>query len=485
MHAIEPYRIKVVEPIPFTTRPQREQALEAAGYNVFRLPTRVVTIDMLTDSGFTAMSSAQWAALMLGDEAYAGAESFYRLEDVVRRVTGMPHVIPVHQGRAAERLAFEALLQPGDLVAGNTHFDTTRANIERLGAEAVDLPVPSALVPGQPDPFKGDLDVEALERLIAREPEGRLALVIMTVTSNGCGGQPVSLENLRAVRRVCDAHGLRLFLDAARFAENAWMVREREPGQALRAPSEIARAMFELADGFLMSAKKDGLVNIGGVLGLRDARLAERVRRLMVVTEGFPTYGGLAGRDLEALAVGLVEVLEPRYLADRLGTVRRMGDALHAAGVPIVLPVGGHAVYLDSRAFAPHLGPLDLPGQSIVCELYLRAGVRGVEIGQLMCGRPSPEGVEAPVPLDLVRLAVPRRVYTSRQLDYVVEAVRDLYVARAELRPVEIVEQPAALRHFGARLRLLPQRQPGTTTAAPSTPPVRSADSAVPVAVKG
>jgi len=484
MHGIEPYRVKMVEPIPFTTPAERARALEAAGYNVFKLPTRMVTIDLLTDSGFTAMSSAQWAALMLGDEAYAGAESFYRLEESVRRLSGMPHVIPVHQGRAAERLAFEAMLQPGDLVAGNTHFDTTRANIERLGAEAVDLPVPAALLPAQPDPFKGDLDVEALERLVAREPEGRLNLVIVTVTSNGCGGQPVSLDNLRAVRRVCDRHGIRLFLDAARFAENAWLVRERAPGMAVRTPAEIARAMFELADGFLMSAKKDGLVNIGGVLGLRDARLAEKVRRLMVVTEGFPTYGGLAGRDLEALAVGLQEVLEPRYLADRIEQVRHVGDALHAAGVPIVLPVGGHAVYLDSRAFAPHLGPLELPGQSIVCALYLRHGIRGVEIGQLMCGRPEPDGRERPVPLDLVRLAVPRRVYTSRQLDYVVQAVGDLHVHRDELRPIEIVEQPAALRHFGARLRPLPQPS-GTTTAAPRTAPERSAESASLAAVKG
>lgn len=485
MRAIEPYRVKMVEPIPFTTADERRRALEAAGYNLFKLPARLVTIDLLTDSGFTAMSSAQWAALMLGDEAYAGAVSFERLEAVVRRVTGMPHVIPVHQGRAAERLAFEALLQPGDLVAGNTHFDTTRANIERLGAEAVDLPVPAARIPAQPEAFKGDLDVAALEALIAREPEGRLALVIVTVTSNGCGGQPVSLENLRAVRRVCDAHGIRMFLDAARFAENAWLVREREPGMALHEPHEIARAMFELADGFLMSAKKDGLVNIGGVLGLRDARLAEKVRRLMVVTEGFPTYGGLAGRDLEALAVGLAEVLEPRYLADRIGQVRRVGDALHAAGVPIVLPVGGHAVYLDSRAFAPQLQALDLPGQSIACELYLRAGVRSVEIGQLMCGRPRPEGGEDPVPLDLVRLAIPRRVYTSRQLEYVVDAVRELHAHRGELRPFEIADQPAALRHFGATLRPRAAQPSGVTTAAPRTRPERSADSASLVAVKG
>lgn len=450
--SIEPYRIKAVEPIPFTTRAQRERALERAGHNLFRLPTRLVTIDLLTDSGFTAMSARQWAALMRGDEAYAGAESYARFEDVVRQLTGMSHVVPTHQGRAAERLLFESLVQPGELVPGNTHFDTTRANLERVGAEAVDLPVASALEPARHEPFKGNLDARALAELLEREPEGRVRLVIVTVTSNGCGGQPVSLANLREVRRLCDAHRLPLFLDAARFAENAWLIHEREAGMSRISPASIARAMFDLADGCLMSAKKDGLVNIGGFLALRDEELAEKVRQAMVVTEGFPTYGGLAGRDLEALAVGLEEVLDPAYLADRIAAVARMAEALHAQGVPTVRPPGGHAVYLDSRAFAPHLDPLSLPGQSIACGLYLEAGVRSVEIGQLMCGRKGPDGAESPVPLDLVRLAIPRRVYTSRQLDYVVEAVAALFARRHELVGYDITEEPRALRHFGARL---------------------------------
>jgi tyrosine phenol-lyase len=451
--SIEPYRIKAVEPIPFTTRTQRARALEEAGYNLFRLPTRLVTIDLLTDSGFTAMSTRQWAALMRGDEAYAGAESFARFEEAVRRVTGLPHVLPTHQGRAAERLLFESLVRPGDLVPGNTHFDTTRANLERVGAEAVDLPVPAALVPSRHEPFKGNLDVRALADLLDREPEGRVRLVIATVTSNGCGGQPVSLANLRELRRLCDAHRLPLFLDAARFAENAWLIHEREAGMDRISPASIARAMFDLADGCMMSAKKDGLVNIGGFLALRDGDLAGTIRRAMVVTEGFPTYGGLAGRDLEALAVGLEEVLDPAYLADRIASVARVGETLHAQGVPTVRPPGGHAIYLDSRAFAPHLDPLSLPGQSIACGLYLEAGVRSVEIGQLMCGRKGPAGVEAPVPLDLVRLAIPRRVYTSRQLDYVVEAVAALHADRHELAGYDIEDEPRALRHFGARLR--------------------------------
>jgi tryptophanase len=450
--AIEPYRIKVVEPIPFTTRDERARALDEAGWNLFRIPARLVTIDLLTDSGVTAMSAHQWAGLLDGDEAYAGARSFLRFEEVVRRVTGYPEVIPTHQGRAAERLLFEAIVSPGDVVPGNTHFDTTRANLERAGARAVDLPDPDARVPGSPAPFKGNLDLEALAALLAATPRARVPFVLMTITNNGAGGQPVSLANLRAVRALCDGHGVRLFLDAARFAENAQLVREREPGQEGREARAIAREAFDLADGCLMSAKKDGLVNIGGFLALRDRRLAEELRRAMVVGEGFPTYGGLAGRDLEAMASGLEEVLDPAYLADRIAQVRALGDRLHEAGVPTVRPVGGHAVYLDSRAFAPHLDPLDLPGQAVACALYLHAGVRTVEIGQLMNGRG-----DAPVATDLVRLAVPRRVYTCCHLEYVAEAVCDVHAARAALGPLEIVDQPPVLRHFGASLR---PRQP-------------------------
>lgn len=455
--SIEPYRIKVVEPIPFTTRERREWVLAEAGYNLFRVPAREVTLDLLTDSGFCAMSARQWGALMQGDEAYAGAESFYRFEDVVRRITGLPHVVPTHQGRAGERLLFEALVRPGDLVPGNMHFDTTRANLERLGATALDLPVREALAPALERPFKGNLDLDRLEHVFKTEAPGRVRVVIVTLTSNGCGGQPVSLANVRAVRNLCDLYGAVLLLDAARFAENAWLLREREAGLHALQPREIARALFDLCDGCLMSAKKDALVNIGGFVAVRDTALCEALRRAMVVCEGFPTYGGLAGRDLEAMAVGLEEGLDPAYLEERTGQVRAFGEILHDAGVPIVRPVGGHAVYVDSRAFAPHLAPLELPGQSLACELYLDAGVRACEIGQLMKGAPGPDGREPPVELDLVRLAVPRRVYTSRQLRYVAEALIEIYQdALARLRPMAIVEQPAALRHFGACLRPLP-----------------------------
>lgn len=454
---IEPYRVKVVEPIPFTTRARREWVLAEAGYNLFRVPAREVTIDLLTDSGFSAMSARQWAALMQGDEAYAGAESFYRFEEAVRRVTGLPQVLPTHQGRAAERLLFESCVRPGDVVPGNMHFDTTRANLERLGAVALDLPLPEALQPSAERPFKGNVDLERLERLFKTEAPGRVRLVILTLTSNGVGGQPVSLANVRATRELCDLYGARLFLDAARFAENAFLLGERERGLLGLPPREIARAIFDLCDGCLMSAKKDALVNIGGFLAVRDGELGESLRRAMVISEGFPTYGGLAGRDLEALAVGLEEGLEPTYLAERLRQVRALGEALHAAHVPIVRPVGGHAVYLDSRACAPHLRPLELPGHALCCELYLHAGVRACEIGQLMKGARDAAGREAPVDLDLVRLAVPRRVYTSRQLQYVAEAVSEIVAQAAErLRPMLITEQPAALRHFGARLQPAP-----------------------------
>jgi tryptophanase len=447
---IEPYRIKAVEPLPITTRAERERALDAAGWNLFRLPARLVTIDLLTDSGVVAMSARQWAALLEADESYAGAESFSRFDAAVGNVTGFPEVIPTHQGRAAERLLFEALVRPGDVVPGNTHFDTTRANLERLGATPLDLPVPVALDPSAEAPFKGDLDLAGLEDFLdSRRPP----LVVMTLTSNSTGGQPASLDNMKAVRRLCAAHGVPLFIDAARFAENAWLARERDPGLSSLSPAAVARAFFDLADGCLMSAKKDGLVHMGGFIALRDRALAERIRRSMVVTEGFPTYGGLAGRDLDAMAIGLSEVLDPAYLADRIAQVRTLADRLDEAGVPLMRPAGGHGVYLDSRAFAPHIDPLDLPGQAIACELYLHAGVRTTEVGQLMRGRPDAGGKERPVALDLVRLAIPRRVYTCCHLDYVAEAVREVFATPQSLQPVEIVEQPEALRHFGARLR--------------------------------
>ena len=452
---IEPYRIKVVEPIHFTTEDQRRAALEEAGWNLFRVPSQLVTIDLLTDSGVTAMSAHQWAGILDGDEAYAGAVSFQRFEETVRRLTGMLHVIPTHQGRAAERLLFETVVSAGDVVPGNLHFDTTRANLEARGARAIDLPVAATREHALEAPFKGDIDLDRLDDLLHRH-HGRVPLVLITATSNGCGGQPVSLANLRAARALCDRHRVPLYLDGARFAENSWLIREREPGMETLSPRAIARQMFDLVDGCLVSAKKDGLVNIGGFLALRNDDVAARVKRAMVVGEGFPTYGGLAGRDLEAMARGLEEVLDPRYLAERIAQVRTLGDTLRRAGVPTVRPPGGHAVYLDSRAFAPAIDPLGFPGQAIACALYQRAGIRSVEIGQLMNGRRGADGVEAPTPDDLVRLAIPRRVYTCCHLDYVAEAVCEVFAAREELLPLELIDEPPVLRHFGARLRPKP-----------------------------
>jgi tryptophanase len=468
---IEPWKVKVVEPIPFTTESERVAALDRAGWNLFLVPSRLVTIDLLTDSGVTAMSASQWSGLMVGDEAYAGAASFARFEQTVGHITGMPHVIPTHQGRAAERLLFEALVERGDLVPGNTHFDTTRANIEARGAVAMDLPCAEAKSPAAEFPFKGNIDLEALERVLS-SGHARVPLVIVTITSNGLGGQPVSRANLAAARAICERHGVPLFLDGARFAENAWLVHEREPGERQRSPREIARSLFDLADGCLVSAKKDGLVNIGGFLALRDEHLAHRIRDRMVLSEGFPTYGGLAGRDLEAMARGLEEVLDPDYLAERLAQVRTLANKLHKAHVPTVRPPGGHAVYLDSRAFAPHIDPLAFPGQAIVCALYLHAGIRGVEVGQLMKGDPTAPGGERPVDRDLVRLAIPRRVYTCCHLDYVAEAVIEVFEKREALEPLGIVEAPPVLRHFSARLEPL-RRYGGSRT--PSQEPRQSA----------
>lgn len=447
---IEPYKVKVVEPLPLTSPGDRRAALETADWNLFRVPADLVTIDLLTDSGVTAMSARQWSGLFDGDEAYAGSHSFARLEDVVQNLTGYAHVIPTHQGRAAERLLFESTVRTGDVVCGNTHFDTTRANLEAFGAIAIDLPSVTTADIAAEHPFKGDIDLVALESYLAGPQP--TPMVIITITNNAAGGQPVSMANVRAARALCDRYGAILYLDAARFAENAWFNCERDPEAAGRSPRQIARAMFDLADGCTMSAKKDGLVNIGGFLALRDRKLAEEIRRQMVLGEGFPTYGGLAGRDLEAMARGLEEVTDPRYLEDRIWQVRRLGNMLHAAGVPMVRPTGGHAIYLDGRAFAPHIDPLGYPGQALACELYRLAGVRSVEVGQLMRGRRGPDGIEAPVEMDLVRLAIPRRVYTCCHLDYVAEAVIETFAHRERMLPLTIIDEPPALRHFGARL---------------------------------
>jgi len=447
---IEPFRIKCVDPIRVLSRAERERVLERAGSNLFRVPARDVLIDLLTDSGTGAMSSEQWAALMRGDESYAGAQSYYRFQHAVHELTGLEHAIPTHQGRAAEFLLFGACVQRGQLVPSNTHFDTTRANIEDRGAIALDLPCAEGLDTASSHPFKGDMDLVALERALV-EHGARVPLVMITATNNAGGGQPVSLANLRALSQLCRRHGKPLFLDACRFAENAWLLKLREEGLAARTPREIARAMFELVDGCTMSAKKDGLANIGGFLALRDGALAERVRARMVVTEGFPTYGGLSGRDLDAIAQGLVEVLEPDYLDYRHASIRYVVDRLAAAGVPVVQPAGGHAIFLDAARFLPQLGWREYPGQALALELYLEGGIRACEVGSVMLARRDAAGAELPARHELVRLAVPRRTYTQSHMDYVIEIVRRVHERRGSVAGVRIVEQPAVLRHFGAR----------------------------------
>jgi tryptophanase len=445
---IEPFRIKSVEAVKFTHREERERALREAGWNVFCLRAEDVLIDLLTDSGTGAMSAAQWGALMQGDESYAGSRSFYRFRDVVQDLTGLRHVIPTHQGRAAERILFHSVLKPGDVVPNNNHFDTTRANIEVERAEARDLVVAEGRVPSALHPFKGNVDLGALASTLERDGE-RVPLVMVTVTNNAGGGQPVSLENLRGVRALCDKYGKPLFLDACRFAENAYLIKAREPGQSGRTPKEIAREMFSLADGCTMSAKKDGLANIGGFLALDDDAWAERCRNLLILTEGFPTYGGLAGYDLEAVARGLEEVVEEPYLRYRIRSIEYLHERLVAAGVPLIRPAGGHAVYLDARALLPQIPPLAYPGIALANALYLEAGIRGVEIGTVMFGR-QPDGSEQPAGMDLVRLAIPRRVYTQSHIDYVAEAVIAVAGARDALRGYRIVKAPEVLRHFTA-----------------------------------
>ena len=445
---IEPFRIKSVEPIRMTTRAQREAILREAGYNLFLVHAEDVIIDLLTDSGTGAMSSEQWAGIMRGDESYAGAVSFYRFQDRIQKLTGFTHILPTHQGRASERILFELTGGPGKVIPNNTHFDTTRANIEHSGARAVDLPIAEAADPACRHPFKGNMNVAALEQLIADVGRERIPLVMVTITNNSGGGQPVSLENLRAVRAVCDRHRLPFFLDACRFAENAFLIKRREPGQAGRPVREIVREIFSLADGATISAKKDGLANNGGLLLLRDEALFYRASNLLILTEGFVTYGGLAGRDLEAIARGFEEVVEEDYLSYRIRSVEYVGERLSAAGIPIMQPPGGHAIYIDAAAFCPHIPRAHFPGQAIVCGLYREGGVRSVEIGSVMFGQAAH--------LELVRLAMPRRVYTQSHMDYVIEVCAGLYDRRDELRGLRIVHEPPVLRHFTARFEELP-----------------------------
>jgi tryptophanase len=445
---IEPFRIKTVEAVKFTSPAERQAALRAAGYNVFRLEAEDVLIDLLTDSGTGAMSSAQWGALMQGDESYAGSRSFYRFRRVVQQLTGFKHIIPTHQGRAAERILFHTILRPGQVVPNNNHFDTTRANIEAEQAEARDLVIPEGRQPATIHPFKGNVDLHALERLL-REAGDRIPLVMVTITNNSGGGQPVSLENLRGVSALCRQYAKPFFLDACRFAENAYFVKRRETGMQHRAPVDIARETFALADGCTFSAKKDGLANIGGFLAMNDDRWAEHARTLLVLTEGFPTYGGLAGYDLEAIATGLEEVVEEPYLRYRIRSTEYLGEKLTGAGVPIVQPPGGHAIYIDARDLLPHIPPLQYPGIAFVNALYEEAAVRGVEIGTVMFGRQT-DGSETPAAMDLVRLAIPRRVYTQSHIDYVAEAVIHVAAQRDRLRGYRIVDEAPVLRHFTA-----------------------------------
>jgi tryptophanase len=455
-HPVEPFRIKSIEPITQLSRREREHRLSEAGFNLFNIRAADVFIDLLTDSGTAAMSERQWGGLLRGDESYAGCRNFFHLEDVVRDITGYPYVIPTHQGRAAERLVFSLMLQKGDYVVSNTHFDTTRANVLYRGAIPVDFPDPSCADVSSEYPFKGDIDCTRLDSFL-QEHSGHVKVCLLTITNNSVGGQPLSVANARAAAAICRKHHVPLLFDAARFAENAWFVSQREESQAGRSIKEIARAIFDCGDGCLMSAKKDGLANIGGFIAVRDESLAAQIKEMLVVFEGFPTYGGLAGRDLEAVARGLEEVTDPEYLAYRVGQVEWLGKRLAREGATIVHPVGGHAVFIDARALYPHIPPDEFPGQSLAVGFYREGGIRTVEIGSLMFGDVDPQ-TQLPThpPHELVRLAVPRRVYTESHLDYVAQAFAAIYRQRGNAHGFAIEHQPPFLRHFTARLRELP-----------------------------
>ncbi len=448
---IEPFRIHSVEPLRLTTGEDRSAAIRQAGYNLFNLHADDVLIDLLTDSGTGAMSRDQWAAIQHGDESYAGSPSWFRFQAAVQELFPFRHVIPTHQGRAAEKILFSVIGGPGKVIPNNTHFDTTRANVEFTGAEAVDMVIPEGLDPGALHPFKGNIDLNALEALLS-ERAAAVPVVFVTITNNSGGGQPVSLANLHGASALCRRFGVPLFLDACRFAENAWFIHEREPGQSSREVADIVREMASLADGMTMSAKKDPFGNIGGWLALNDDLLAERCRNMLILTEGFTTYGGLAGRDLEAIAQGLREAVDHDYLRYRIRSTAYLGDALDALGVPVVKPIGGHAVYLDARSLLPHIPALQYPGQALSVALYVAGGIRSVEIGTVMFGR-HPDGSEQPAAMDLVRLAIPRRTYTQSHIDYVIEVVGEVARDATSLPGYRMVQEPAALRHFTARFQ--------------------------------
>ena len=451
---IEPFKIKTVEPLAMLCRADREGHLERAGYNLFALPSEVVTFDFLTDSGTTAMSAAQWAAMLVADESYAGSRSFARLETVVRQLTGCTHVIPTHQGRAAERLLCQALVNPGMKIPSNNHFDTTRANIEFVGAQAVDLVIPEGRDPRSRHPFKGNIDLPRLDAFLS-ENRGKIPFGMITITNNTGGGQPVSLENIRAVSEIYKRHGIIFIIDCCRFAENAYFIKLREPSQSDRSVRDIAQEIFSLADGCYMSAKKDALVNIGGFIALKSTEWVEKLRALLILTEGFPTYGGLAARDLEAMAVGLEEVLDERYLEYRLAVTRYMAEGFNKLGIPTVQPPGGHAVYIDAKEFLPHIPPHQFPGQSLVCELYLAEGIRACEIGSVMFGSFASNGEFRPSAMELVRLAFPRRVYTQSHFDYILEGMQEVVANKANLQGLKLVYDPPFLRHFTAKFQPL------------------------------
>ncbi len=448
---IEPFRIKVVEPIHLTTREERRNLIEGAGFNPFRLKAEHVLIDLLTDSGTGAMSTTQWAGVMEGDESYAGARSFFHFEEAVREIFGHSHVIPTHQGRASERLLCSAVVKPGQVVPGNTHFDTTRANIEDAQAEARDLVIPEAADPENLHPFKGNIDLGALESCIREVGAQRIPFVLITVTNNSGGGQPVSMANIRSTKKLCESFGIPLLLDAARFAENAYFIKLREEGYADTTPRAIAREMFSYSDGAVMSMKKDAFGNIGGVISLNSDQWAEQIRTRLILTEGFLTYGGLAGRDLEALSIGIREILDEDYLRYRIGSTAYVGRHLEQAGVPLLKPFGGHAIYLDGRRFCSHLSDEQLPGWSLSVALYEDVGVRACEIGNVMFGRPDPVTSQWRWPrLDLVRLAIPRRVYTQSHMDYAVEGIIELHAKRDEIGGLRFLHRPEVLPHFTA-----------------------------------
>ena len=451
---IEPFKIKSVEPIRFTTVRERERILKKAFYNPFLIRAEDVLIDLLTDSGTSAMSAKQWAGVMDGDESYAGSRSFFRFESVIKKLTGFKHIIPTHQGRAAERILFSLLGGPGKFIPNNTHFDTTRANVELSGAEAVDFQTEEGKHPALIADFKGNMNIAALERFIRKVGAKNIPLCMMTITNNSGGGQPVSMGNIRATQKMLRKHKIPLFLDACRFAENAFFIKRRERGYAHKSAEEISREIFSCADGCTMSAKKDALVNMGGFLAMNDAALAAKARNILIITEGFPTYGGLAGRDLEAIAQGLEEVLDEHYLAYRIRSVEYLGEKLTETGVPIVQPPGGHAIYLDAKRFANHIPPSQFPGQSIVCELFRAGGIRSVEIGSVMFGKYDKKtGTLVSPSMELVRLAIPRRVYTQSHIDFVVEVIREVYARRRQLTGYAITEEPPVLRHFTAKFK--------------------------------